>query len=207
MRRTTSRVVLLLCMIVFSLGLVPALSYAQSATPVPALSSFGYPAEFCPPEEIDKALTGIGEWPVDSALVSPASAPGMDLYVVKVTLEPGTCVSYAGHFLHDGATIWLVESGKVEFDFQLILGRPVPDLALWRGSGEQEPVAAFMKLEPDDWVTADRAVHYSYRNMGQEPAVLIMTVLENRWVYTGTEFSPIGAGAQECRAACRNSRR
>lgn len=207
MRRTTSRVVLLLCMIVFGLGFVPTLSHAQSATPVPALSGLGYPPEFCPPAEIDSALNGVGEWPSDSALVSPASAPGMDLYVVKVTLEPGTCVSYAGHFLHDGAAIWLVESGQVEFDFQLILDRPVPDLSLWRGSGEQEPIAAFMQLEPGDWVTADRAVHYSYRNMGQEPAVIVMTVLENRWVYTGTEFSPIGSGAMECRAACRNSRR
>ncbi|MDQ2655031.1 MAG: cupin domain-containing protein [Chloroflexota bacterium] len=207
MRRTTSRVVLLFCMIVFSLGLVPTLSSAQSATPVPVLSGLGYPPEFCSPAEIDAALNGVAEWPVGGALVSPASAPGMDLYVVKVTLEPGTCVSYAGHFLHDGAAIWLVESGKVEFDFQLILGRPVPDLALGDSNGDSEPVAAFMQLEPGDWVTADRAVHYSYRNMGQEPAVIIMTVLENRWVYSGAEFSPISSGARDCNGACRNSRR
>jgi mannose-6-phosphate isomerase-like protein (cupin superfamily) len=207
MRRTTSRVVLLLCTIVFSLGLVPTLSSAQSATPVPVLSGFGHPPEFCSPAEIDAALNGIGEWPLDSALVSPASAPGMDLYVVKVTLEPKTCVSYAGHFLHDGAAIWLVESGQVEFDFQIIPGRPVPDLSLGHSNGDQEPVSAFMPLVPGDWVTADRAVHYSYRNMGQEPAVIIMTVLENRWVYTGTEFSPIGASARDCRGVCRNARR
>lgn len=207
MRRSINRVILVLCTVFCSISLGTTLSVAQAATPVPTLSGFGYPPEFCSPAEIEAALTEIGESPVDGALVSPASAPDMDLYVVKVTLQPGACVSYAGHFMHDGAAIWLVESGNIEFDFQLILGKPVPDLGLWRGSGEPEPVAAFMQLKSGHWVTADRAVHYSYRNMGQEPAVIVMTVLENRWVYTGAEFSPIGSGMFECRAACRNSRR
>jgi mannose-6-phosphate isomerase-like protein (cupin superfamily) len=206
MRRTSNRVVLLLCTVVFILGLVPARSYAQTATP--SATPTPYPPEFCPSEEINEAQDRITEWPAADALVSPASAPGMDLYVVKVTLQPGTCVSHAGHALHDGAAIWLVESGQIEFDFQLLRGQPVPDLTLQRASGDRGPATEFMQLNPGDWVSADRAVHYSYRNMGQEPAVIIMTVLENRWVYTGTEFSPIlPAGGIDCLGSCRNSRR
>lgn len=205
MCRIARRLLFVLSAFLFGLGLIPGSLLAASGTPVP--SATGLPDDFCTPEEIDAGLTGISEYPAYDVLVSPASAPGMDLYMVKVMLEPGTCVSYADHFLHDGAVVWLVESGQVEFDFQLIPGRPVPDLSLWRGNGDQESVSAFMQLKADDWVSADRAVHYSYRNSGQEPAVIMMTVLENRWVYTGAEFSPIGSGLFDCRGICRNSRR
>ncbi|MCA9876362.1 MAG: hypothetical protein KC442_01225 [Thermomicrobiales bacterium] len=205
MRRPNFRAILALCAFVACLGFAPAVTHAQTGTPIPA--SPDHPAEFCSPDEINAAIAGITESPQQDVLVSPASAPGMDLYLVKVTLEPGTCVSYASHFLHDGAAIWLVESGTIEFDFQLIVGRPVPDLALQRADGSQKPVTELMQLEAGDWVAADRAVHYSYRNSGAEPAVVIMTVLENRWVYTGAEFSPIKSLTEDCRGSCRNSRR
>lgn len=205
MRRLARRFTPALVAVLFSLSLTPALSHAESATPTPGPISM--PHEFCTPEEIDAGLRGISELPLYDVLVSPASAPGTDLYVVKVILEPGACLPYTGHFLHDGAAIWLVDSGEIEFDFQLIPGRPVPDLDLQHGSGNREPVTAFMHLEAGDWVSADRAVHYSYRNAGQTQATVIMTVLEDRWIYTGAEFNPIVSSITDCRGVCRNARR
>lgn len=205
MRLSSRRFLPVLVALLFSLSLIPALSLTVSGTPVPGTT--GLPQEFCTQEEIDAGVTGISELPPNDVLVSPASAPGTDLYVVKVILEPGTCLPYNGHFLHDGAAIWLVDSGDVEFDFQLIPGKPVPDLALQRGAGNREPVTTFMHLEAGDWVSADRAVHYGYRNAGQTQAIVIMTVLENRWIYTGKEFSPIGSIGEDCRGHCRNARR
>jgi hypothetical protein len=127
----------------------------------------------------------------------------MDLYVVKVTLPPDTCVGFSGHYLHDGAAIWLVDEGTVEFDFQPIVGWPSPDLLLERSSGIQEPITAQMRLEVGDWVSADRAVNYSYRNTGDIDAVIIMTVLENRWIVTENNVEAVTMFAAGCKGVCR----
>lgn len=205
MRHDPFRIVLILCALLVGLVLLPGTSSAQPATPTAESSVF--PPEFCAPEEIGAAHEGIAESPLDGALVSPASAPGMDLYVVQITLDPGTCVSYTGHFLHDGAAVWLVDAGEIIFDFQLIQHRPVPDLALQPKDGARKSVTPMMHLAAGDWVSADRAVHYSYRNAGQEPAVVIMTVLENRWIFTGNEYDPVLTGVTDCKGICRNPRR
>jgi hypothetical protein len=207
MRRTRYHVALVLCAFLFGLGLLPGLSRAQAATPMSPRNDF--PPEFCTPTEIADGDMNIGESPEGGALVSPASAPDMDLYVVKVTLPPGTCVSYAGHYLHDGAAIWLIESGRVEFEIRPIVGWPAPDLMLQRKSGSQETVTARMVLEEGDWVSADRAVNYSYRYMDDEDgedddnAVITMTVLENRWIVTENQFEPITLFAAGCKGVCR----
>lgn len=205
MRRSQYRVVLVLCAFLFGLALVPGATRAQAATPTAVVNS--YPPEFCTPEEIAAAEADVTEAPEVVSLVSPASSPGMDLYVIEVTLAPGTCVAFTGHFLHDGAAVWLVDSGEVTFDFQLIRNWPVPDLVMQPGNGNQEPASPMMHLSAGDWVSADRAVHYSYRNEGSEPAVIIMTVLEKRWIFTGTEFDPLVSAVTNCKGICRNPRR
>ena len=124
MRRSQYRVVLVLCAFLFGLALVPGATRAQAATPTAVVNS--YPPEFCTPEEIAATEADVTEAPEVVSLVSPASSPGMDLYVIEVTLAPGTCVAFTGHFLHDGAAVWLVDSGEVTFDFQLIRNWPVP---------------------------------------------------------------------------------
>lgn len=209
MRRTLYRVGLLFCMFLFGFGLLPLVSQANSATPT-AVESL-YPPEFCTPEEI-AAMTSDDpasplEYPPVDALVSPASVPDSDLYVVKVTVPPQACVAFAGHFLHDGAIVWLVDSGNITFDFQLIRDRPVPDLVFQPHDEVRQPVTSMLQLEAGDWVSTDRAVHYSYRNTGATPAVVIMTVLEKRWIYTGDEFDPILMAGTDCKGVCRNPRR
>lgn len=209
MRLAAQRIGLFVCAFLFGLGLLPLASQANSATPT-AVESL-YPAEFCTPDQI-AAMQSVDpesplEFPPVDALVSPASVPDMDLYVVKVTVPPHACVSFTGHFLHDGASVWLVDSGTVTFDFQLIENRPVPDLVYQPADGAREPVTPMMQLEAGDWVSTDRAVHYSYLNNEDTPAVIIMTVLEKRWIYTGTEVDPILAVATECKHVCRNPRR
>ncbi len=209
MRRTWYPVALLFCMVFSGLGLLPLVSQASSATPT-AVESLN-PPEFCTPEEIAAMTSDDPEAPLEfppvEALVSPASVPDSDLYVVKVTLPPHACVAFAGHFLHDGAIVWLVDSGDVTFDFQLIRNRPVPDLAYQPLDEARQPVRPLLQLEAGDWVSTDRAVHYSYLNTGETPAVIIMTVLEKRWIYTGDEVDPILMAAIECKGVCRNPRR
>jgi hypothetical protein len=201
MRRTWYHVGLLLCTFLFSFGLLPELTRAQSATPtLPGSSS---QQEFCTEAEIFKGEIFIEESPVGAALIGPASASDMDLYVVKVTLPPDTCVAYTSHYLHDGAAIWLIDDGTVEFDFQPITGWPAPNLTLERNDGTVEPVAAQMELKTGDWVAADRAVNYSYRNIGDGNAAIIMTVFENRVTFEESEPSPIITIAGGCKGVCR----
>ncbi len=209
MRRNWYRFGLLFCTFLFGLGLLPLASHANSATPT-AVASL-YPPEFCTPAEIEAMHSDDPELPLESpavdALVSPASVPDMDLYVVKITVPPHACVAFTGHFLHDGAVVWLVESGTLTFDFQLIRNRPVPDLVFQPHDGARQPVTPLLQLEEGDWVSTDRAVHYSYLNTEGTPAVITMTVLEKRWIYTGEEYDPILMAATECKGVCRNPRR
>jgi hypothetical protein len=200
MRRGQFRNVLLLCAFLCGLGLLPGASRAQAATPVPLHTDF--PPEFCSPEEIADGDMNIEESPEETLVVSPANAPNMDLYVVKIKLPAHSCVSFSGHNLHDGAVLWLVDSGTVEFDFQFLPNWPFPDLAFHLKDENVESVPGVTKLEEGDWVSADRAVHYSYRNPTDSEAIIIMTVLENRVIFTGSGSAGLGFGAG-CKGVCR----
>jgi hypothetical protein len=191
-------------LISFGFGLFPDVSRSQDASPT---SQAHLPKkEICTPAEIAGAEDGVSESLVGAALVSPAAHPEDDLYIVKVILQKGTCVSFADHYLHDGAAIWLVDSGEIEFDFQPIAGWSAPRLALQRGNGDQENVAPLMHLEAGDWVSADRAVNYSYRNIGDGEAVVIMSVLEKHWIVTGEDPEGVYMFAAGCNALCRKRR-
>lgn len=204
MRHIRYRIVVVLCMISLGFGLFPNTSRSQNASPP---SQAQLPKnEICTPAEIADAKDGVSESPMGAALVSPAAHPEDDLYIVKVILRKGTCVSYADHYLHDGAAIWLVDSGEIEFDFQPIADWPAPRLALQRGNGDQENVTPLMHLETGDWVSADRAVNYSYRNIGDGEAVVIMSVLERHWIVTGEDPDGIHLFAAGCNALCRKRR-
>jgi hypothetical protein len=202
MRRATNRIALVLWALLIALGSFPGISLAQEATPAAQEASF--PTEFCTEAEILEGEFSIEESPFGAALVIPASAPDMHLYVLKVTLPPDSCVGFTGHYLHDGAVVWLVDEGTVEFDFQPIVGLSVPELSLHRATGAPEAVTSTMMLSVGDWVTADRAVNYSYRNTDdKDEAVIIMTVLENRLVVGEGEVTPPGMIAMRCKSVCR----
>lgn len=161
----------------------------------------------CSEESRQAGLEKIVEQPWPGGVVSPASAPGQDLYFVEVTVPAGTCVGFDDHFPHDGAIIWYVKQGDIVFGIDFLEGSPPPDLALVSGNGTVKPLATSMKLTTGDSLSSDRAVGYAYRNDSKETVIILMTVLENRWIWTGAEFSPIPAGDFNCRGVCRNARR
>lgn len=209
---------LLVIVLLLSGGLPPSLASAQEATPVIGDDhEVGHDLEIggaqqehaftCTEDAREAGFAGIGEQPWPGGLVSPASAPGQDLYLVEVTIPAGACVGFEDHMLHDGAIVWYLKSGDLEFGIDFLEGWPIPDLTLVGADGTIKPVATSMSLTTGDALSTDRAVGYAYRNVGAEDAVILMTVLENRWVWTGAEFSPIPDGAYDCRGICRNSRR
>jgi hypothetical protein len=204
MRHIRYRIVVVLCMLSFGFGLFPNVSHSQDASPT---QQAPLPKqEICTPEEIAAAEFGVTESPLGAALVSPAAHPDEDLYVVKITLQKDACVSYADHYLHEGAIIWLVDSGEIEFDFQPIVGWPAPELAFQTSNGDLEKVTPLMHLQAGDWVSTDRAVNYSYRNIGEEDAVVIMTVLEKHWIVPDEDPDGITMFAAGCNSLCRKRR-
>lgn len=200
MRGVQFRNVLLLIVCVCGLGLLPGASRAQAATPIPLQNDF--PPEFCTPQEILAGDTLIKESPDPIPLVSPANAPNTDMYFVDVTLPPHTCVSFTGHDLHDGAAIWFVKSGSIEFQFQFILDWPFADLGIHLKHENPETVSGVTVLEEGEWVSADRAVHYSYRNTTDSDAIVTMTVIENRVNFLGNAQAGVDYGAG-CKGVCR----
>ena len=206
MRRYWLSMLLIAICLLFSRGFAPPYASAQEATPQLENDLLVHDFE-CSDEAQEAGLTGVGEMPLTGGIVSPASAPGQDLYLLEVTVPAGACVWFEDHFLHNGAIIWYVRSGQVEFGIDLLEGWPPPDLTLVRGDGTTEPATSLMTLSAGDSLSADRAVGYAYRNDGTEDAVIVMTVLENRWIWTGVEFSPFPDGMFDCRGVCRNARR
>lgn len=197
---------LVLVFILLGLAPGPPVTAAHPATPVVG-DDYLETGFTCSEEAREAGRASVGEQPANGALVSPASAPAQDLYLLEVTVPAGACVWFDDHFLHDGAMVWYLQSGSVELALDLLEGWPPPDLTLVRAGGTVEPVSPTISLATGDWLSADRAVGYAYRNDGEEPAVILMTVLESRWVYTGEEFNPLTAGTFDCRGSCRNSRR
>jgi hypothetical protein len=218
MRQFRLPTLLFVVVILLSGGFAPSLVTAQEATPVIGDDhEVGHALEVgddhqdqaftCSEEAQQTGLASVGELPLSGGLVSPASAPGQDLYLLEVTVPAGACVWFEDHALHNGAIIWYVKSGQIEFGIDLLEGWPPPDLTLVRENGSTEQASTLMTLYTGDSLSTDRAVGYAYRNDGTADAVILMSVLENRWIWTGAEFSPIPDGAFDCRGACRNSRR
>ncbi len=167
---------------------------AQAPEATPTLRA-DLPEEFCTAEEIDQGNRDITERPEGGALVKPAAIAGRDLYLLEVTLPPGTCVGYGSHYLHDGAMSWLVQSGEIEFATQPVAGMPVATVTGIGANGLGIAVSETpTTLASGDWVTIDRAAEYSYRNAGSEPAVVLMAV---------NEWDPFGNLMRSCKGGCR----
>jgi hypothetical protein len=153
------------------------------------------PTEFCTPEEIELGNTGITESPMNGALVKPADTPGRDLFLLVITMPPGSCVGYGSHYLHNGAVVWYVQEGSIEFATQPVSGLPAATVAGWDAT--QMPIAISdtpASLEAGAWISIDRAAEYSYRNAGPDPAVVLMAA---------NEVDPFAGLAFSCKGGCR----
>jgi hypothetical protein len=155
------------------------------------------PPEICSAAEIAAGDTQLVEQPLmgSGANVQPADTPGRDLYLVILTLPPGSCVGYGSHYLHDGAIVWFVQEGEIEFATHPIGGLPPATVTAFDENLNPITISGTsVLLGPGDWVTLDRAADYTYRNAGTEPAVVLMTV---------NEVDPFLGFARSCKGGCR----
>jgi hypothetical protein len=178
-----------------------AIGTPAQATPEPEAEveqSFrsNLPADFCTSDEIAEGDNEIVEDPLNGAEVEPAATPGRYLYFVRITLPPGSCVGYGSHYLHDGAIVWFVQEGAIEFAGQRIGGQPEPLITAMRADGTLISISGSPTvLAAGDWVAFDRAAEYSYRNAGTEDAVVMMAV---------NEVDPFGESVmRSCKGGCR----
>jgi hypothetical protein len=198
MRVSTVRPVVILLAFSLLLSVASLSTMAQgtpeAATPAPPTARGDLPEEFCTEDEIGLGIGGIIERPEGGALVKPFATSGRDLYLLELTLPKDTCLGYGSHYLHDGAITWMVQSGEIEFATQPIAGLPEATVTAYDATGEAITVSATpTALGPGDWVTLDRAAEYSYRHVGDEPAVVIMAV---------NEIDPYGGVDRGCRGGC-----
>ncbi|MGH2615916.1 MAG: hypothetical protein ACRDJC_11795, partial [Thermomicrobiales bacterium] len=144
------------------IGLAPPEFHALARAQEPA-------GELCSAEEIAAGETSIVEMPQGTGgIVIPEDAPDRLLYVVMVTLPPGTCVPYHAH---DGALSLFVHEGTLEYAArtqgpgQVVIG----DQAANRFEvASESPVL----VETGSWVTQAAPVEYTYRNAGPDDAVV-----------------------------------
>jgi hypothetical protein len=197
MRVSAVRPVIVMMMLSALLNITVPITVAQETPVVEATPTLRaeLPEEFCTEDEIDQGNRDIVERPEGGALVKPAITTGRDLYLLELTLPPGTCVGYGSHYLHDGAMSWLVQSGEIEFATQPVAGMPAATATGVGANGVDIVVSESpTTLASGDWVTIDRAAEYSYRNAGPEPAVVLMAV---------NEWDPFGNLMRSCKGGCR----
>jgi hypothetical protein len=193
MRVATHRRQAIIISLIVAWSVVAPRAWAQELPPEATPTMRGnLPAETCSAAEIAAGDADIVERPVNGALVEPAATPGRSLYLLELTLPPNTCVGYSSHYLHDGAIVWFVQEGEIEFSTQPIAGTP-PALVTAMDHN-QMPIATSsmpITLGSGDWVALDRAAEYTYRNAGAEPAIVLMAANED---------DPF---ARSCKGGCR----
>jgi hypothetical protein len=193
MRVVVFRPVLVLVALVMVLSTGPLDSWAQELPPDATPTMRGnLPTETCTAAEITKGDNEIVEQPANGAQVEPAATPGRSLYLLVITMPPGSCVGYASHYLHDGAISWFVQAGEIEFSTQPIAGMPPAIVTAMDQDLNQIVVSSMpITLGAGDWVALNRAAEYTYRNAGPDPAVVLMAVDED---------DPF---ARSCKGGCR----
>jgi hypothetical protein len=180
-----------------------ALSQAPAATPtvddMPPCDDDWLEADVRPANRFDAAVTPV------SVVATPGATPTIEaddreMYLVVVTLDPDGCIGYnAPANRKDGAVVWMVQQGKVKYAWQEIVSGSMPgitrgDLAGNRDDISDEPGKAHT-LYPGDWVTQDRMVAVSIRNVGSDSAILLKAVYAK-----SVEFMAGGGG---CGGNCR----
>lgn len=212
MRLAAQRFGLALSLFALTLGAVPTLAQDQPTTPVAAVTSFP-PDEVCTAEELDKDNLDSVLTPGQNAIVQPVANPDQELYVLQTWMPSGACLGFGGHSVHDGAMMWFVTDGVVELWIEPVDGFPEASLQLgvptesedWQDAITQEVGSLSATLGTGSWASADSAVHYSFRNSANTPAVVMMVVLEK----PGDSSAATGAMTllANCKGNCRNPKR
>lgn len=179
------------CLISASIGWASTYSVAESSTPtapptVPTVEpcTDDYLAvDVRPPDRFDAAATPVVVGTSAAGTPIPVTMD-RELYVVVIILPPRGCIpSDAPGNQKDGAVVWLVQQGKVEYIWDQAAQVPsgwTPsvtrgDLAGNRIDLDGEAGVA-QTLFPGDWVTQDRKVAASIRNIGGDSAMIVKAV-------------------------------
>ncbi len=177
MDRTLAQPALTIALLALLLGVSPAQLAAQDATPPATVSNASATTsdEMCSAVEIAFGEQVVVEAPHDtSGVVQPAADPTMELWVVVVTLPPGSCVGYHSHA---GAVVLFVQQGTIEYAYRPLTGEPDLGVAAGDRQGVRIPLSLGtpVLLTPGAWVTQDREVEYTYRNAGEGDAVVALS--------------------------------
>lgn len=197
MHRTLARPALTIALLAVLLGISPARLPAGNA-PSPAAVAGATPTadgELCSAAEIALGEEAIAEAPAGAAgIVNPVADPASQLYVVVVTLPPGSC---AGYHPHDGAVVLVVQQGTIEYAYRARSGEPALGVEAGDANGADIPLTAGspVSLPTGAWVTEDRPVEHTFRNPGTEPAVVALAA----YGPIAGEDSPEGG----CMGGCR----
>lgn len=181
---------LAIVLILGAIGLVPTRSEAQTATPA------GSPPVAAMEECTDMTWSDADVRPPDPLLArvfpvfvsaTPGAAPTVEesdreLYLVMVTLPPGACMPYdAPGNQKDGAVIWIVQHGKVQYAWRMASDAPAgvtPVVEIGNSTRNFGKVREgdVKTLYPGDWITQDQRVEVTYRNIGGDSAVILKAV-------------------------------
>lgn len=212
MRRAAQRLGLALSLFALTVGAMPALAQDPPATSVATPSAFP-PDEVCTAEELDKDNLESVLTPGQNAIIHPVANPDQDLYVLQTWMPSGACLGFGGHSVHNGAMMWFVTDGVVELWIEPVDGLPEASLQIgvptesddWQDAITQEVGSLSATLGTGSWASTDSAVHYSFRNSANTPAVVMMVVLE-----TPRDPSVATGGMMflaNCKGNCRNPKR
>jgi hypothetical protein len=191
MRRAAISVAVAFTVVANLLAFIPIRSAAQTGTPAAATptSFVDPPPEICTPTEfagfetVSEKPPGKEEWMVRPLDPSP-DAPTRLLYLVVITLEPGKCIPYASLANQkDGAIVLIVHEGEIEFTAQLNANVPAAQVYFGNlgGPGEDPgtPVAfgTTVTVVPDEWVSQDDQVWFTYKNPSATEDAVIWKVV------------------------------
>lgn len=138
----------------------------------------------------------------------PLPAPrGRTCTSSKSPFQPAHASGLEDHSLHDGAIVWYVKSGEVEFGIDLLEGSPPPDLTLLDSDGIAKPLATLMTLSAGDSLSAGPCRRLRLPERRQRGRSHPHDCPGEPLDLDRAEFSPIPDPMRDCQGHCRNIRR
>ncbi len=195
MRRGVIPFVLVAVAILGLVGVMPTRSVAllASALATPTVSNIPpcvdvtwQAADVRPPDPQDSFVIPAQIVPTPGGTPQTDEA-GRELYMVVINLPPGQCMPYEAPGNHkNGAVVWIVQQGKVLYAWEPFPGADptaTPQIVRGDSEGNQDDLndsddgpGSPQILYPGDWVTQDRQVQVTYRNVGGDTAIVLKAV-------------------------------